>query len=528
MKLMMRNWQWLTGLLAAGLICATYLLAQNQNPSIGADRQSVEAATVNLAPPDEAEAAASVLLIEAVNLGDAQTALEILHAYGVADDTLLAMAARWGQSPARVELKEPFLKASVGALALLDPANKADVQARSQAAAAALGYERPVWIPRQLDTAPIASFDADLSLCPQAPIAVLNVKLDDPCFIRYFQWYDRYAEQLHSVALNGADLSNAKLDVTNYAQANLTLNALFQLIKARKPDAFVWLGVVKEDDRSDEPWLKAMTFQPDGLQISNLRQFHSPFADTYRRYVEIVGADTPMMVAGFYGHKTALEEKEKMLSASWTNKNSKLRQAAEAAATAQLGSIGAVVGQDLAKEEADLQSLGYRGLSVHWLLQTALANSGKAAAIDKSDMIDPRAGLLETYFLQKDYARVSALATDMVTNSAPGDMNWTVGKLYIGMALLSQRPHKTQEAIAVLDEVLAFDYKNRPGRDHYILGAVKWRIHAAVLSGDMQKAQELVQWGQGQKFRQDLKSEFSKTFLKKYEGLQVRSATSSK
>jgi hypothetical protein len=523
MKLVMRNWQWLAGLLAVALICATGLLAQMQTTQTGVDTQAIETVAVNVAPPNEKETADSALLIEAVNAGDSETALEILHAYGVAEDTVLGMATHLGKSLARVELKEPFLKASVAALTLADPVNKTNVQARLHAAVA-LGYGRPVWIPHQLDTNPIASYDADLIQCPVAPIAVLNMRLNDPCFIRYFKWYDRYAEYLHSVALNGANLNNAKLDVTNYDQANRTLNALFQLIKARKPDAFVWLSVVKEDDRSDEPWLKAMTFKPDGLQISNLRQFHSPFAETHDRYLEIVGTNMPMMVAGFYGYTAALQEKEKMLSAALKNNDPQARQVAEAAATQQIGGIGAVVGQDLAQEEAYLQSLGYRGLSVHWLLLAALANSGRAAGIDKSDLLDPRAGLLETYYLEKDYARLSSLAAEMITNSAPGDMNWTVGKLYEGMLLLSQTPPKTREASAVLDEVLAFDYKNRPGRDHYVIGAVKWRMYAASLSGDGKKPQELVQWVQNREFRNDLKS----AFLKKYGGILTQPTTPSK
>jgi hypothetical protein len=521
MKLMMRNWKWMAGLLAVGLICATGLLAKIQTASANVDTQATVAATVNLAPPDAQEAADAASLIQAVNVGDAQTALEILHAYGLADDTLQAMAARWGQSPAHVELNESFLKASVGALALLDPSNKTNVQACLQAVPM-LGYDRPVCIPRQLDITSIANFDADISQCPLAPIAVLNVKLNDSCFIRYFQWYDRYAESLHSVVLNGADLSNAKLDVTNYAQANLTLNALFQLIKVRKPDAFVWLGVVKRDDRSDEPWLKALTFQPDGLQISNLRQFHSPFADTYQRYVGIIGTNTPMMVAGFYGYTAALQEKGDLLLAALTNNNSQALQTSIVQAAAQLGNVGAAVGQDLAQEETNLQAMGYRGISSHWLLLTAMANSGQAVAVDKSDLIDPRADLLETYHIQKDYANFSALTAEMISNSAPGDMNWTVGKLYNGMILLSQTPLQTNAASAVLDEVLAFDFKNRPGRDHYIIGAAEWRIYAASLGGDTNKMQALAQWVQNGDFRQDLKS----AFLKKYRGLLAQPTTS--
>ena len=102
-------------------------------------------------------------------------------------------------------------------------------------------------------------------------------------------------------------------------------------------------------------------------------------------------------------------------------------------------------------------------------------------------------------------------------------MSWTVGKLYQGMAWLSQTPPKTSEAASVLDEVLAFDFKKRPGRDHYVLGVVKWRIYAASLSGDTQKARELVQRAQQREFRQDLKSDF----LKQYKVLLTQPTTPS-
>jgi len=520
MKLVMRKWRWLAGFVAAGLICATYLTAQNQTAPAGVDTQSVKAASVKTPPPNEKETADAALLIKAVNAGDAKTTLEILDAYGVADDTILDMADRLGKTPAHVELEEPFLKASVAVLSLKDSAT--NVQARLQTAAAQ-GYERPVWMATKLEAKRIAHHDAELVQCPVAPIAVLNVKLDDPSFIRFFLWYDRYADFLHSVVLNGDKLSNVKLDAGSYDQANLTLNALFRLIKARKPDAFVWLDVVKEDNRTDEEWLKTLTFKPDGLQISNLRQFHSPFAETRRRYVEIVGTNMPMMIEGFYGYTAALQEKGNLLSAARTNGNPQARQTGKAGAMAGLGNIGAAVGGNLAREEADLQSLGYRGLSVQSLLLSSLANSSKLARIDKSDLPDPRAGSLETCFLNKDYVSVSSLAAGMISNSAPGDMDWTVGKLYTGMALLSQTPPRTSQAIAVLDEVLAFDFKGKPGRDHYVLGAVKWRIYAASLSGDTRKPRELVKRVQNQDFRGDLKS----AFLKKHEDILTQQATSS-
>lgn len=508
MKLAMRNWQWLVGLSAAGLIGATsYLMAQIQTAPAGIGVQANGTAAVKVSRPDARETADAARLIDAINAGDIQTAVKILRAYKVADDTLLAMAGRLGKTPARVELPEPFLKASVGALTTMD---QTDVKVRLQDATATLDYERPVWVPRWVGSRTIASHDAELMQCPVAPVVVLNVETNEPCFIRYFNWYDRYAEKLHSVVLNGASLSNASLDAKNYDQANRVLNALFQLVKARKPDAFVWLSVVKEDDRSDEQWLRGMSFQPDGLQISNLRQFHSPFAETRARYVAIVGPDMPMMVSGFCGYTAALQAKGKKLRAALANTNRPAAQADEAAVTAQLGNIGAAAGQDLAQVETNLLALGYRGISVHWLLLTALATPDKATQIDRSDLPDPRVGLLDSCLRNNDYGRVFSLAAEMLTNSAPGDMDWTAAKLAEGMAWLKQTPPDPERAIPVLDEVLAVDFKNRPGRDHYVITAARWRMYAAVLCGDMKKSQALAQWVQDQPFRKDLKADFLK------------------
>jgi hypothetical protein len=510
MKIMMRNWPWLTCLLAVGLVCATYLLAQTQGTQTTVNAQTLT--TNSVAAPVQAEAADCARLIDAVNAGDAQTALEILHNYGMAENTLLAMAPYLVKTPANVQLKEPFLKASVAALAITDRLVKTNIHSNLQNAIANLGYEQPVWMPRRPDIQAIASYDQDLVECPVPPIGVLNVRSNEPCFIRYFKWYDRYADYLHSVAVNGPNLSNASMDVNNYAQANRILNALFRLIKARKPEAFVWLSVVKKDDHSDEQWLRAMTFRPDGLQISNLRQFHSPFAETRARYVQIVGSDMPMMVNGFYGYETALQAGGKKLAASLANADLHAARTEKAAAIAELGGIGVLAGPNLAEVETNLQLLGYRGLSTHWLLLAAIANSSNAVASGQADILDPRAGLLDTYFEQADYTRMITLAASMISNSAPGDMRWTAGKLYQGIALLSQSPPQTKQAITVLDQVLAFDFNNRPGRDHYILGAAKWRIRAAFLSGDTQKGPALVQWVQAQNFRTDLKTDFLKTY----------------
>jgi hypothetical protein len=509
MKIMMRNWRWLAGLLAVGLIGATYLLVQTQGARAVA---GTPATTKAVAPPNQAEAADCVRLIDAVNAGNAQTALEILHNYGIAENTLLAMATYLGKTPANVPLKEPFLKASFGALTLTDPVVKNHVQTNLQAVIGSLGYGQPVWIPNRPQTAATVSYDEDLIHCPVPPIGMVNVRSNEPCFIRYFQWYDRYADYLHSVTLNGPSLSNPDLDTNSYPQANRILNALFQLIKARKPDAFVWLEVVKEDSRSDEQWLKAMTFRPDGLLISNLRQFHSPFAETRARYARIVGADMPMVVSDFCGYAAEIKKTGKVLIAGLANTNRQAGRAQQKAAMAELGGVGALAGPNLTEVETNLQALGYRGISVHWLLLAAIANSNNAVAISQSDLIDPQMGLLDVYCEKGDYTRMLSLAESMVSNSAPGDLNWTAGSLYEGIALLRQTPPRTSEAIPILDRVLAFDYAGRRGRDHYIIGAVKWRMHAAFLSGDLEKGPQLARWVQRQDLRADMKASFLKTY----------------
>jgi hypothetical protein len=514
MKPFIRYWYWFAGLVAVVFVCASYLLGQIQlKQNNGAQNTNAERQS-GVLPPDGTETADAALLVEAVNAGEITTALKLLHAYGVSEDTLLAMATRLGKAPPRAHLNEPFLRATHGALAMSDPATKAYAE---RLAVAQTGYQRPVLVVRRLNRGAIANYDFDLAQCQLAPIAVLNISLDDPRFIRFFLWYDRYADQLHSVAINGENLNNAKLDVENYGRACRTLNALFQLIKARNPDAFVWLYVVKQDSRSDEQWLKAMTFQPDGLLIGNLRQFHSPFAQTRQRYAAIVGSDMPMMIYGFYGQKVALEAQEKMLAQARDIKNPKARQAAEARVLEQMGAIGAAIESDFVHLESELQSVGYRGLSMHWSLQAALANSRAATLINRSELVDSgRARLLEAYFTAKDYDRVLALCNELISNSVPGDMNWMMGKLYQGMALVSQQPPNIAEACAVLDELLASDVGGKLGRDHYVIEAVKWRIYAAWLAGEPAKIQELANSIWEQHWRADLKSDFWKWYMKYY------------
>jgi len=485
---MMQKSHWLAIPLMVGLITSTNLAAQN--PSVISAQ----------------EAGDSARLIEALNTGSVSNTLQILRAYGVSERTLARMAVAFGKPPARSELKEPFLKVSAE---IPLGGNKTNAQTRLESAAS-LGYRLPTWLARWQGTNWMARCDSELSLCPIPPVALLDLNLDDSAFLRHFLWYDRYAERLHSVVLNGDDLTNAKIE-PGYERANRSLNALYRLIKARKPDAFVWLEVVKQDSHSDERWLKAMTFTPDGLQISNLRQFHSPFAETRRRYVGIVGTNMPMMVAGFFGYKAALQEKGRLLSDSKRITNPTVRVAATTEATAQIGGIGSLVGQDLAQAEVEVAALGYRGLSAHSLLIEALANQDKAAGVvDRSSIVDRRAGLLAAAFAEKDYDRVATLAKEMFDQSTPGHLNWVIARTYQAMLLLSQTPVKPAEAAQILDEVLAYDFRTRPEFHYQIVYAAQWRMHAAMLTGDRRKAEDTAQWVRDNPFRADVKSDFLK------------------
>src|SRR5690606_13362155 len=124
-----------------------------------------------------------------------------------------------------------------------------------------VGHGRPFWIARSLTGNWTPNDDAELRLSPEPAVGVLDTVVNDAPAIQFFRWYDRYAEQLHSVTLNWEHLSNHELK-SDFGAANQTMSALFKLIKARKPDAFVWVGVVKQDDRTDERWLRALDFQP--------------------------------------------------------------------------------------------------------------------------------------------------------------------------------------------------------------------------------------------------------------------------
>jgi len=211
-----------------------------------------------------AEAAASVQLVAAINAGDYVTALGILHGQGLAESTLESMAGRLGQTPQPVGLGDPFLK---GYLFMAELGHGKKVWARVMKAHA-INYPTPLWTAEMLNPETWAvRCDRELGRSPVPPIGVLNPAFPQEV-IRHFQWYDRYAEHLHSVGLNWYRLNN--FDADDHAEAYRLLNALYQLIKARKPDAFVWLLVEPTVDKSDVRWLQTMQLGYDGLMVGNL------------------------------------------------------------------------------------------------------------------------------------------------------------------------------------------------------------------------------------------------------------------
>ena len=335
---------------------------------------SMQFATVDKIPvtgfADAKEAGDAARLQTAVNQKDYATVAGILRQYGVSDNTVTVMSGRFGQKLAPVPLAEPFL---TGVTRMSFAGTPAEVAARGQTLAG-MGFGRVYWVAQNLDTNWPQTCDAQLAALPQPPIGWLNPRLNEPDLIRFFLWYDRYAEKIHSVCLNGEELNNHSVK-TNYDQANSTLNALFQLIKARKPDAFVWLGVTREYegfDNTDVEWLQAMTFQPDGLQVWGLREFNAPFDFTRHRYASNIGQSTPMMVASFFGYPAELWDQGKAMQTANQLTNAVAAQAAVAAVRQTLAGMGKVLQPLQANMPAALAADGWRGMSGSWLFVQAL------------------------------------------------------------------------------------------------------------------------------------------------------------
>jgi hypothetical protein len=300
----------------------------------------------------EHELALSSQLVDALNHRNYTVALEILHYYGVTNITLEAMAGRLGRPPQRRTLAEPF----VSGFLLGDPAEGHKVHRRVRDAVA-IGYLQPLWVVEDLNRwdwreRAYKSWNQNLVV----PIGVMNIRRPDQV-IRCFKWYHQYADRLHSVGLNWYHVNN--FDAPDHAEAYRLLNALFQLVKARNPDAFVWLFVEPTIDNSDLRWLETMRFPYDGLLVGNLRNFTSRFESTRQRYLPYVEKDTPMVLTGFYGY-------EKPLVQAGALRRGKRREAAMRAA-------GEVIAPQLDRHAERVWKLGYRGLILDWRVVEAVA-----------------------------------------------------------------------------------------------------------------------------------------------------------
>lgn len=148
--------------------------------------------------------------------------------------------------------------------------------------------------------------------------------------------------------------------------------------------------------------------------------------------------------------------------------------------------------------------------SKYFELQRSLQNqtADKSAGVDATEIFDLRGDLLYGYFLEKNFAELSNLIAAMLAGSTTNDATWAMAKVYEGIALQSQTPPNTKEAIIIFDQILKLEFTNKPDRDYYLIQAARWRSNIAVASGDKTKAEEIVSWVQAGNCAKDLKGNF--------------------
>ncbi len=297
------------------------------------------------------EAADAGQLVGALGAGNYDTALKVLRDYGIAESTLTNMATRLSQMPLRAVLKDSFIRGMVG-VQLNDPAPAVKDHFQT---AAGQGRDRLYWVVKSIGPDWEYRFDQELAYQTNPPIAVLDVRLQEVDYIRFFKWYDRYAEKIHSVLINSENLSNFDLK-DRYSDANLIMSGLFKLIKARKPDAFVWARVVWQEDGSDVRWLQSLSFSPDGLMIWNLHSFLSAFDLAPAKYAPYLPDHAPLVVAEFFGFWPRVTE------------------------ASDLAGIGKIIDSNLDRFEQRMQQeWGYAGLIADWSAVQAVSKARQPA-----------------------------------------------------------------------------------------------------------------------------------------------------
>ncbi len=134
----------------------------------------------------EQEANDSIAMVTAVNAGNYLAALEILHRYGIAENTLERMVARVGQPPQQVVLSETFLRGYLY-MGALGEGHKLYRRVRD---AAAINQPLPLWVADDLNMRKWPErCDRELYRSFSAPIGVLNPRGPEQA-IRFFQWYE--------------------------------------------------------------------------------------------------------------------------------------------------------------------------------------------------------------------------------------------------------------------------------------------------------------------------------------------------
>lgn len=332
-------------------------------------------------------------LVEAVLAGDHASVLVLLRGAGLPNESLARLTNNLAAPVRRVKLPDDFLRATTEI-----QRGSTNARAVRYRQAQSRDYHLFCWRAEPFQTNWPMRADKRLAQVPHQPIGFLQAVPSDPYLIEKFVWFDRYADRLHSVVLNGKDGDNSAFAAAEYPAANRTLAALYRLIKARRPGTFVWLRVEHRDNQTDVHWLRSLPFRPDGLLVGNLQQFHSPFASVRDQYRRLLGEDLPLMLAGFYGYRDAVREAaqtfdainrdvgsaERALAKALAKEDSDDdipalraaltdRQTALVSAERELARVGRVIAPLLSRQEDHLRSLGYRGLVLHWEVVQALA-----------------------------------------------------------------------------------------------------------------------------------------------------------
>ena len=313
-------------------------------------------------------------LLTALAGGDTATVISILRNNGVGEASLNRLAANLVQPPPRTPLAHEFYR---GCLPVNLPGQRTNAGATWKVAVS-LGYDRRCWVVQDLRSGWGATNTEVVGKYARTNfLGAMNMTLGDTNLVQYFKWFDRNADVVGSVAINWGRLGNHPLPGSSEEVAR-TLGGLFKLVKARKPDAFVWVSVLRVNDNSDVEFLSALPFKPDGLLIWNLDQFNSPFETVRQSYAGVLGDDVPMVVSGFVGYKAVMREKASAIRATNKIKDPAARAAAWTKAESKMAQVGAVSKEAVLDEERHLRELGYRGMILHGFLVEALTRAEQA------------------------------------------------------------------------------------------------------------------------------------------------------